>query len=163
MPLTGFLEGFDSSGGWSQLLQRHHWQWHSYTITQLCFLGSPQCIYALLSLTYMWCWWLSDEQVWWQAQEESAFLHFDIDPNIEDILWKEKKSFPLYRIYLSNSFRINDTLQPWVSALEWCWEVVTIPQVSEKASQPGSCSSPSCFGTIAQIQWYLCKNCHLFN
>lgn len=159
-PLTNSLEGFDSSGGWSQL---HHWQWHYYTITQLCFLDSARCIYSPVFSPTCGAADFSNEQVWWQAWGESAFLHFDTDPNSKDIPWREKKSFPLYRIYLSNSFKINDALQPWVSTLEWCREAVIIPQVSEKASQPGSCSSRSCSGTLAQTQWYLRKNCHLFN
>lgn len=152
--LTNFLEGFDSWGEWCKLLERHHWQWHCYAIMQLCFLGSAPCIYSP-SLAHS-ADEFSDEQVRWQAGEETAFLHFDIEPNTEDVLWSEKKSFPLYRIYVSKSFRIDDTPQPWVSASEWGWEVARIPQVSEK-------SSPSCFGNIAETHWYFHKSCHIFN
>lgn len=47
----------------------------------------------------------------------SRILHFDTDINTEGTHEGKKTSFLLYRIYLTNSFRINDTLQPWVSAL----------------------------------------------
>lgn len=86
--LTNFLESFDSWGEWCKLLERHHWQWHCYATTQLCFLGSAPCICSL-SLAHK-ADDFSDEQVRWQAWEETAFLHFDIEPNTEDVLWREK-------------------------------------------------------------------------
>lgn len=104
--LTNFLEGFNSSRGRSQLLERHHWQRHCYTIAQLGFLGNAWCIYALLlHLHAVLMMSVMTKCGRYKMNLPSCSL---LQPPTPRTSPEEKKPpFPLYRIYLSNSFRIN--------------------------------------------------------